>query len=52
MRAVNQCENLELYPSNEWYSMKMVKHEGRDVEQNRVHFIPRVHCSAIVCSAQ
>ena len=35
MRAVNQCEKLELNPSNEWEPMKMVKHEGRDVERTR-----------------
>jgi len=29
MRAVNQCETLELNSSNEWEPMKMVKHEGR-----------------------
>ena len=31
MRVVNLGENLELNPSNEKDSMKMVKHEGRDV---------------------
>ena len=35
MRAVNKCENFELYPSNEWKPMKMVKHEGRDVGGTR-----------------
>jgi len=33
--AVNQCENLDLNPSNEWQPMKMVKHEGRDVGRTR-----------------
>jgi len=30
MRAVNQCENLELNPSKEWEPMRKVKHEDRD----------------------
>jgi len=35
MRAVDQCENLELNRSNEWEPMKVVKHEGRDVGRNK-----------------
>ena len=35
IRAVNQSENLELYPSNEWYPMKMVKPGSRDVGRTK-----------------